>query len=144
MYKNIKILQVKKRKSLNTDQIRKENLKLKRGEDILKLRLRSLDRFQLCLAACRTSSASVQNENTYRNPNAKHCYILQLPSSHLTQRHKRNSDSLNNNENDLWIAFTSSSEVELLVLLLSFQDNPFFNDSFMSMQFEVYYSYAIF
>ncbi|KAG8456158.1 hypothetical protein GDO86_002090 [Hymenochirus boettgeri] len=32
------------------------------------------DHFELCLAKCRTSSQSVQHENTYRNPIAKHCY----------------------------------------------------------------------
>ncbi|OCU02113.1 SREBP regulating gene protein-like [Xenopus laevis] len=32
------------------------------------------DHFELCLAKCRTSSQSVQHENTYRNPVAKHCY----------------------------------------------------------------------
>lgn len=29
--------------------------------------------FELCLAKCRTSSQSVQHENTYLKPN-KHCY----------------------------------------------------------------------
>ncbi|XP_023684709.1 SREBP regulating gene protein isoform X2 [Paramormyrops kingsleyae] len=32
------------------------------------------DHFELCLAKCRTSSQSVQHENTYRNPQAKFCY----------------------------------------------------------------------
>ncbi|XP_058672739.1 SREBP regulating gene protein isoform X3 [Ammospiza caudacuta] len=32
------------------------------------------DHFELCLAKCRTSSQSVQHENTYRDPIAKHCY----------------------------------------------------------------------
>lgn len=32
------------------------------------------DHFELCLAKCRTSSQSVQHENTYRDPKAKHCY----------------------------------------------------------------------
>ncbi|XP_032991834.1 UPF0454 protein C12orf49 homolog [Lacerta agilis] len=32
------------------------------------------DHFELCLAKCRTSSQSVQHENTYRNPIAKYCY----------------------------------------------------------------------
>ncbi|XP_078237769.1 SREBP regulating gene protein [Pogona vitticeps] len=32
------------------------------------------DHFELCLAKCRTSSQSVQHENTYRNPVAKYCY----------------------------------------------------------------------
>nr|CAG4641072.1 EOG090X0AGU [Eulimnadia texana] len=30
--------------------------------------------FELCLTKCRTSSQSVQHENSYRNPRAKHCY----------------------------------------------------------------------
>lgn len=32
------------------------------------------DHFELCLAKCRTSSSSVQHENSYRDPKAKHCY----------------------------------------------------------------------
>ncbi|KAK2155164.1 hypothetical protein LSH36_247g03144 [Paralvinella palmiformis] len=32
------------------------------------------DHFELCLAKCRTSSQSVQHENSYRNPRAKYCY----------------------------------------------------------------------
>ncbi|XP_036352313.2 SREBP regulating gene protein isoform X2 [Ochotona princeps] len=32
------------------------------------------DHFELCLAKCRTSSQSVQHENTYRDPIAKFCY----------------------------------------------------------------------
>lgn len=32
------------------------------------------DHFELCLTKCRTSSQSVQHENSYRNPRAKHCY----------------------------------------------------------------------
>ncbi|XP_011495085.1 PREDICTED: uncharacterized protein LOC105360012, partial [Ceratosolen solmsi marchali] len=71
---------IKKKKGLNFNQLYKNKLKLKQGEDILKLRLRSLDRFQLCLAACRTSSLSV-HENTYKNPYYKYCYILQLSSN---------------------------------------------------------------
>lgn len=35
-----------------------------RDQDVVKKRLRNLDRFQICLAACRTSSASVRHENT--------------------------------------------------------------------------------
>ncbi|KAG5320900.1 CL049 protein, partial [Acromyrmex heyeri] len=33
--------------------------------------------FQICLAACRTSSSSVRRDNTYKDPLAKHCYIPQ-------------------------------------------------------------------
>ncbi|XP_072574943.1 SREBP regulating gene protein-like isoform X2 [Vulpes vulpes] len=32
------------------------------------------DHFELCLAKCRTSSQSVQHENTYRDPITKYCY----------------------------------------------------------------------
>nr|CAG4644170.1 EOG090X0AGU [Lepidurus arcticus] len=32
------------------------------------------DHFELCLTKCRTSSQSVQHENSYRNSRAKHCY----------------------------------------------------------------------
>ncbi|GAB1599063.1 UPF0454 protein C12orf49 homolog [Argonauta hians] len=32
------------------------------------------DHYELCLMKCRTSSQSVQHENSYRNPQAKHCY----------------------------------------------------------------------
>lgn len=32
------------------------------------------DHFELCLAKCRTNSQSVQHENSYRDPRAKHCY----------------------------------------------------------------------
>ncbi|KAK7088192.1 SREBP regulating gene protein-like [Littorina saxatilis] len=32
------------------------------------------DQFELCLAKCRTSSQSVQHENSYRHPNVKYCY----------------------------------------------------------------------
>lgn len=32
------------------------------------------DNFELCLAKCRTDSHSVQHENKYRDPKAKHCY----------------------------------------------------------------------
>ncbi|XP_041348973.1 SREBP regulating gene protein-like [Gigantopelta aegis] len=32
------------------------------------------DHFELCLLKCRTSSQSVQHENSYRDPKAKYCY----------------------------------------------------------------------
>lgn len=32
------------------------------------------DHFEFCLARCRTSSQSVQHENSYRDPKAKHCF----------------------------------------------------------------------
>lgn len=39
------------------------------------------DHFELCLAKCRTSSRSVQHENSYRDPKAKHCYAEDPPPS---------------------------------------------------------------
>ncbi|WAR02621.1 SPRNG-like protein [Mya arenaria] len=39
-----------------------------------KLIVSASDQFELCLAKCRTSSKSVQHENSYRDPHAKHCY----------------------------------------------------------------------
>ncbi|XP_033209741.1 UPF0454 protein C12orf49 homolog [Belonocnema kinseyi] len=60
--------------------VRKEEKKNGKNFDMLKARLRGLDRFQYCLAACRTSSASVRHENTYKNPHSKHCYTLHVPS----------------------------------------------------------------
>jgi hypothetical protein len=37
------------------------------------------DQFELCLAKCRTSSLSVQHENSYRDPQAKYCYGVEAP-----------------------------------------------------------------
>lgn len=42
------------------------------------------DHFELCLAKCRTDSHSVQHENQYRRPAAKHCYGLTF--AHESQR----------------------------------------------------------
>lgn len=42
------------------------------------------DHFELCLAKCRTDSHSVQHENQYRRPGAKHCYGLTF--AHESQR----------------------------------------------------------
>ncbi|XP_046679978.1 SREBP regulating gene protein [Homalodisca vitripennis] len=39
------------------------------------------DHFELCLAKCRTSSQSVQHENSYKDPRAKHCYGDSPPST---------------------------------------------------------------
>ncbi|XP_054272640.1 SREBP regulating gene protein-like [Macrosteles quadrilineatus] len=39
------------------------------------------DHFELCLAKCRTSSQSVQHQNSYRDPQAKHCYGDSPPST---------------------------------------------------------------
>lgn len=42
------------------------------------------DIFDVCLAKCRTSSQSVQHENTYRNPNTKFCYGDDLPAVQMS------------------------------------------------------------
>lgn len=42
------------------------------------------DVFDVCLAKCRTSSQSVQHENSYRNPSAKFCYGDDLPDMQLS------------------------------------------------------------
>lgn len=39
------------------------------------------DHFELCLAKCRTNSQSVQHENSYKDPQAKHCYGELAPGS---------------------------------------------------------------
>lgn len=71
------------------------------------------NRFQICLATCRTSSSSVQHENTYKDPLAKYCYVPQ-PSS---ERHRRSSNSLNNNGDSPAVVVNSSSVVMLLTHL---------------------------
>lgn len=73
---------------------------------------RNLDRFQICLAICRTSSSSVQHENIYKDPHAKYCY-----TSNSHQRHQRNINSLNNNGESPAVVVTSSSVVALLTHL---------------------------
>ena len=40
------------------------------------------DHFELCLAKCRTSSQSVQHENSYRDPKAKYCFGEDPPDLH--------------------------------------------------------------
>ncbi|XP_029158832.1 UPF0454 protein C12orf49 homolog [Nylanderia fulva] len=79
-----------------------------------KLRIHNLDRFKICLAVCRTSSSSVQHENTYKDPLAKHCYVSQPLNS---QRHQRSFNSLNNNGDSPAVVVTSSSVVMLLIHL---------------------------
>ncbi|XP_050311021.1 SREBP regulating gene protein [Anthonomus grandis grandis] len=39
------------------------------------------DHFELCLAKCRTNSQSVQHENSYKDPKAKHCYGETAPTA---------------------------------------------------------------
>ncbi|XP_055945320.1 SREBP regulating gene protein-like [Argiope bruennichi] len=41
------------------------------------------DHFELCLTKCRTSSQSVQHENSYTDPKAKHCYGESPPAAQL-------------------------------------------------------------
>ncbi|XP_060065613.1 SREBP regulating gene protein-like [Ylistrum balloti] len=48
---------------------------LKEGREALDKLFASVDNlFELCLSKCRTSSLSVQHENSYRNSDTKHCY----------------------------------------------------------------------
>ncbi|XP_076675164.1 SREBP regulating gene protein isoform X2 [Andrena cerasifolii] len=108
--------QVKGRKDVLLGLLR-DNHKAHRDQDVVKKRLRNLDRFQVCLAACRTSSASVRHENTYKDPHSKHCYTLQPPYSH--QRHRRDTDSFNNN-GDNTVVVASFSVMPLLTLLSPF------------------------
>ncbi|XP_012285810.1 UPF0454 protein C12orf49 homolog [Orussus abietinus] len=101
------------------DQDHNRNQKIQRIEDAVKLRLRNLDRFQICLAACRTSSASVRHENTYKDPHSKYCYDLQPPGNpYYHRRYRRDLDSLNNNDDTPGIVVTSSSAVQLFSLYL--------------------------
>lgn len=43
------------------------------------------DHFELCLTKCRTSSMSVQHENSYKDPKYKHCYKDQVASEAVLQ-----------------------------------------------------------
>ncbi|XP_008543581.1 SREBP regulating gene protein [Microplitis demolitor] len=93
--------------------------KTRKIEDVVKLRLRNLDRFQICLAVCRTSSASVRHENTYKDPDSKHCYITILPSNSVNnQNNERHLISIthNNNNNDDKDVITSFSTLSLFIL----------------------------
>ncbi|KZC10659.1 PREDICTED: UPF0454 protein C12orf49 homolog [Dufourea novaeangliae] len=105
--------QIKGRKDMLLGLLR-DNHKVHRDQDAVKKRLRNLDRFQVCLAACRTSSASVRYENTYKDPHSKHCYTFQPSYSH--QRHRRDTDSINNN-GDNPVVVASFSVMPLLTLL---------------------------
>jgi len=88
-------------------------------KDIGRTPVRNSDRFQICLAICRTSSSSVRHENIYKDPLAKHCYI--------PQRYRRNINSLNNNGDNLAVVDISSSVVvtylslsQILLLFIQF------------------------
>ncbi|GAB1859683.1 SREBP regulating gene protein [Camponotus japonicus] len=98
------ILQIKGRKSGSA----------RMQKDGGRLRIRNPDRFQICLAVCRTSSLSVEHENTYKDPLAKHCYVPQPLNS---QRQRRNINSLKNNGDSPAVVITSSSVVMLLTHL---------------------------
>ncbi|XP_014477464.1 PREDICTED: LOW QUALITY PROTEIN: UPF0454 protein C12orf49 homolog [Dinoponera quadriceps] len=104
--------QIKGRKDVVSAKAQKE-------EDAVRTRIRNLDRFQICLAACRTSSASVRHENTYKDPFAKHCYAMQPSNSH--PRHRRDVvSSLNNNNGDSpAVVVTFSSVLTLFITHLS-------------------------
>jgi hypothetical protein len=43
------------------------------------------DHYEFCLARCRTSSQSVQHENSYRDPKAKHCFGANAAGGHQMQ-----------------------------------------------------------
>lgn len=102
--------QIKGKKS--TIESGKNNPKI-REEETVKLLLRNMDRFQICLAACRTSSASVRHENTYKDPHSKHCYTVQPPYNY--QRNRRDIKSVNNNRDNDAVVVTSSSVVQLII-----------------------------
>ncbi|XP_020709013.1 SREBP regulating gene protein isoform X2 [Athalia rosae] len=84
-----------------------QNRRLKRTEEggraeanAMRHRLRTLDRFQVCLATCRTSSASVRHENTYKDPHSKYCYNLLSQNVNHNQRSRRDLNhivTINNN-----------------------------------------------
>ncbi|XP_076182902.1 SREBP regulating gene protein isoform X2 [Ptiloglossa arizonensis] len=107
----------------------KDNHKVHKDQDVVKKRLRNLDRFQICLAACRTSSASVRHENTYKDPHSKHCYTLQPPYTH--QRHRRDMDTFNNN-GDNPVVVASFSVMPLLTLLTPVCLNIYANNDSLS------------
>lgn len=88
---------------------------LKVRKDEGETRTRRTDRFQICLAICRTSSFSMRSvhENTYKDPLAKHCYVSQSLNSHQ----RRNINSLNNNGDRRVVGVTSSSVVTSLTRL---------------------------
>lgn len=108
---SICIQQIKGRKDVVSG-----SAKAQKEEGAVIMRIRNLDRFQICLAACRTSSASVRHENTYKDPFAKHCYAIQPSNSH--QRHRRDIvNSLNNNGDSPAVVVTSSSVMMFLTRL---------------------------
>ncbi|KAK5640845.1 hypothetical protein RI129_009392 [Pyrocoelia pectoralis] len=51
-----------------------ENVLKKAAEENSMLLASVSDHFELCLATCRTNSQSVQHENSYKDPKAKHCF----------------------------------------------------------------------
>ncbi|XP_020285976.1 UPF0454 protein C12orf49 homolog [Pseudomyrmex gracilis] len=105
---NKSILQMRGRKDVNL-------IFLKVRKDEGETRTRRTDRFQICLAVCRTSSFSMRSvhENTYKDPLAKHCYVSQSLNSHQ----RRNINSLNNNGDRRVVGVTSSSVMTSLTRL---------------------------
>lgn len=81
--------------------------------DTMRQRLRKLDKFQQCLAVCRTSSASVRHENTYKNPKFKYCYTS-IGYQYISGQQNK-IRYVNNNNNGDNIAVTSST-VKLFIL----------------------------
>ena len=51
------------------------------------------DHFEFCLTKCRTSSQSVQHENSYRDPKAKHCYGEALPINGSQKKNAKENES---------------------------------------------------
>ncbi|XP_046619799.1 SREBP regulating gene protein isoform X1 [Neodiprion virginianus] len=89
----------------------------KAEENVFRHRLRTLDRFQVCLATCRTSSASVRHENTYKDPHSKHCYNLLAHSANSNQRYRRDLTHIlhmNNNSSPPKVALASFSTASVL------------------------------
>lgn len=68
----------------------------------------------MCLAVCRTSSASVRHENTYKDPHSKHCYVTTQTGRIQSQRSERDLSLINNNGVNGAI---TSSLVKLFILI---------------------------
>lgn len=74
--------------------------------------MRNLDRYQICLAACRTSSASVRHENTYKDPNLKYCFITNAVTNVIDSQHLFRRDLISGNKNgDLSVVLTPAIPV---------------------------------
>ncbi|KAB0793580.1 hypothetical protein PPYR_13200 [Photinus pyralis] len=62
-----------------------ENVLKKAAEHNSMLLASVSDHFELCLATCRTNSQSVQHENSYKDPKAKHCFGDTAPGSNSVE-----------------------------------------------------------